>query len=225
MVGRRCGGAPIIVGRPRRRRSVLSSRPVTETAPDRDPALDADLSRRRRTRAAEAVRAVPRRVSSRLRAGGVRHRLAEGGAIAAELAAGGETVRRLLVRLDLVLHPDDLDRARGVLKRNGFVPGRPFGDVDLIALASRGGRRPVFVLFDADADDPDASLRPLPHPASDAARRARAAILERALRPAAGTMLLSRHDPAETESVEIALVPAPGIPRGAGVPPPALSDR
>lgn len=195
--------------------------PPTETGAGPDGTLDADVSRRRRAQAAAAVDRVLDRIAARLRSGGVRHRLAEGGAIAAELAAAGETVRRLLVRIDLVLHPDDVTLATKVLRRNGFVPGRPFGDVDLLRLAARGGRRPVFVIFEAGRDGTRAgdADRPVPHPASETARRARAAILERTLRPTAGTMLLSRHDPVETESIEIALVPAAGIPRGSGVRP------
>lgn len=198
--------------------------PAGEAAKPAAGAAEADVSRRRRTQAAAAVDRVLARIASRLRAGDVRHRLAEGGAIAAEMAAAGETARRLLVRLDLVLHPDDVDRARGVLRRAGFVPGRSFGDVDLIRLAARGGRRPIFVIFEASLDERDGP-RPVPHPASETARRARAALVERALRPTAGTLLLSRHDPAETESIEIALVPAPGIPSGSGVRPRGLTGR
>lgn len=167
----------------------------------------------------EADRRVGRRLAiarGRLVEAGIATSLAEGSAIAAEIALPEMNLRRRAIRANLNLAAGDLTAARTMLKRLGYRDLGPRGGtatVELMQEASRSRRSVVHVVFDDE-------LRPgggqtdiggeRPHPGSAAAAADRRRRLGRYLMTPA--TILTRFRTRETwigrreETVEIGLV-------------------
>jgi hypothetical protein len=142
-----------------------------------------DLSTLRRRAAADAV---ARFLDDLGRiAGDVPHRLVEGSAVAAQVRFTDEQLIRAVLRVDVGVSPAARPRYEARLRDHGFIPGSGSGDVALMRIAGRRGRRPVHVLFEG----PDAPP-PSPHPpGSPEAAAERARRLSAAFRPILGTWL------------------------------------
>ncbi|MHC4832860.1 MAG: hypothetical protein ACYTFH_02990 [Planctomycetota bacterium] len=122
----------------------------------------------------EADRRVGRRlavVRGRLDAAGVASGLAEGSAIAAEIALPEANLRRRAIRANLTVAAADLDTARSTLKRLGYRDLGPNGGVatvELLKEAGRTRRSAVHVVFDDELTPGGTSLPAAdrPHPGS-----------------------------------------------------------
>lgn len=154
-------------------------------------------------------------VRGRLEAAGVAATLAEGSAIAAEIALPEANLKRRAIRANLALRAGDLDAARTALREAGFRDLGPRGGVatvELLKEASRSRRSAVHVVFDDELAPGrgaiDASDRP--HPASPEAAAARQRRLARyRLSPATVMTRLQRRETwigRREETVEIGLV-------------------
>ncbi|MFK7960847.1 MAG: hypothetical protein AB8G96_10010 [Phycisphaerales bacterium] len=188
-----------------------------------------NLTEERRLAAAAAVRGFLRDLAADLR--GVDHRVIDGSAVAAEVQFSEEQLTRAVLRVDVAV-ADGTQRAAGrALAAAGFAPGPPSGDVALMRIAHRRGRRAVHVLMDgdaaeselagagggADANDRRPALAPRVHPGSPEAAHRRAATLAQAFLPVAGTWIRTdehavppedsgRDDATRSETREVQLV-------------------
>lgn len=134
---------------------------------------------------------------------GIRHRIVEGSAVAAEVRFSEDRITRALLRVDVEVDDADLESAGRTLRSLGFAPGDPSGDVALLRVAARRGRRPIHVIFDDDGPDadprsgaapPPAASRP--HPSSPEAARERVRRLAGAFRPIHATWRRATEVPA-----------------------------
>ncbi|MGA0285928.1 MAG: hypothetical protein ACO3QA_02730 [Phycisphaerales bacterium] len=125
----------------------------------------------------EADRRVARHLAvlrGRLDAAGIETSLAEGSAIAAEIALPEVNLKRRAIRANLMLAAKDLDAARSALKRVGFRDLGLRGGVatlELLKEATRSRRGAVHVVFD-DELAPGGGGSPTregPHPGSSEA--------------------------------------------------------
>lgn len=140
----------------------------------------------------EADRRVRRRLAvarGRLQQAGLESRIAEGSAIAAEIALADENLRRRAIRANLLLREASVAAAAEALLRHGFrrvASGSREGSatVELLKRAARDRRAAVHVVFDEELA-PTGSLRdrvaepPRFHPGSEEAARDRAKRLAR----------------------------------------------
>ncbi len=173
-----------------------------------------DLSSLRRRAAAEAVAhflADLDRLGS-----GVPHRVVEGSAVAAQVRFTDEQLVRAVLRVDVAVTPANRDALETRLRGGGYEPGDGSGDVALMRIAGRRGRRPVHVLFEGRDVEPG----PRHHPASPEARAERSRRLAQAFRPILATWRITHErpgtpdEPTVTETREVHLVDETWSPRG-----------
>ncbi|MHC4992106.1 MAG: hypothetical protein ACYTGC_14135 [Planctomycetota bacterium] len=177
-----------------------------------------DTSLERRRAAAANVDRHLDELHTILDADGVKGGIVDGSAVAAEVYLAETNTLHTAIRVAVfVAAPDrrDLERA---LQRAGFDRSEPSGDVHLLRLAGRGGRRAVHVLF-----EPDAAADGEPaHPASVEGSRARARRLASAWIEPAATFIRAHLDADEThdisESFEIQLIEQPAAVRDGVLP-------
>ena len=157
--------------------------PSPDSDPDRRPATD--LSARRRQAAADAVGRFLADLAGELR--GVPHRAVEGSAVAAEVRFSEEDLLRAVLRVDLAVPASHLDSVQRRLHEHGYHDAGPApdaGDVALMRVAARRGRRAVHVLLEAAEEH---ASGPRPHPGSAEAAEDRARRLARAFQPILAT--------------------------------------
>lgn len=204
---------------PHERSRTLEPGVSTEVAPAERPAAR-NLSL---IRLEEADRRVRRRLvvtRGHLQHAGLETRIAEGSAIAAEIALADENLRRRAIRANLLLREASIAAATETLLRRGFrrvvSAGREgSATVELLKRAARDRRAAVHVVFDEELA-PAGSLRdrhaalPKFHPGSAEAARERARRLARyRLEPAISLERRWSHDAIRgrlEEILEIGLV-------------------
>jgi hypothetical protein len=134
-------------------------------------------------RLGEADRRVRRRLAllrGRLARQGVVASLAEGSAIAAELTASEESVRRRAIRANLLVAAADLEPAESALRAIRFRVTTHAPTMALIRLANRSRHGAVHVVFDELLPPGGAPHAvPAPHPGSVEAQLERARRLSR----------------------------------------------
>lgn len=140
-----------------------------------------DLSTLRRRAAAEAVARFLDDLSEG--AAGVPHRIVEGSAVAAQVRFTDEQLIRAVLRVDIAVRPAARHRYEAALRALGYTPGKGSGDVALMRIAGRRGRRPVHVLFEGTGAPPPTRH----HPGSPEAAAERARRLSAAFRPILGS--------------------------------------
>lgn len=146
-----------------------------------------DLSVRRRRAAAEAVGRFLTDLSTQV--AGLPHRVVEGSAVAAEVRFSEEDLLRAVLRVDLAVPAADLGTVQRRLREHGYRdvgPAGDGGDVSLMRIAARRGRRAVHVLLDP-AGELEAPADRRPHPGSAEAAAERARRLARAYLPILAT--------------------------------------
>ncbi len=172
----------------------------------------------------EADRRVRRRLivaRARLSAAGIATRIAEGSAIAAEIALADENLRRRAIRANLLLRETSIDAAAEALVGRGFrrvasANREGSATVELLKRAAHDRRAAVHVVFDEELV-PNGSLRdrvagapPRFHPGSAEAAQERARRLARyRLEPAVSLERRWSHDAIRgrlEEILEIGLV-------------------
>ncbi len=156
-----------------------------------------------------------------LRVDGVRFRLVEGSAVAAEVFLAETNTRHTAVRVGVFVAPAERREIESVLRRAGFRRSEPVGDITLIRLAARRGQRAVHVLREGDGAVPSGDGHARLHPGDPAAARARIARLSTAWLDLAAVYCRSRYATRPgydvTESFEVQLIEEPAARRSQGL--------
>jgi hypothetical protein len=157
----------------------------TSDRPAHRPRPATDLSARRRQAAADAVARFLGDLAGEI--AGLPHRVVEGSAVAAEVRFSEEDLLRAVLRVDVAVPGARLAAVKERLREHGYRDAGPApdaGDVALMRIAARRGRRAVHVLLEAADAEP---AGPRPHPGSPEAAADRARRLARAFHPILAT--------------------------------------
>ena len=109
-----------------------------------------DLSAERRDAAQSRVDAFLSETRTTLAEAEITMTVVEGSAVAADVRLAGTDARLTASRVDLVIERAQLQDALRVLIAAGYSESAPVGDVELLRIANRSGRRPLHILVDAD---------------------------------------------------------------------------
>ena len=131
-----------------------------------------------------------------------------GSATCAEVRlADADSIQRF-IQVIVTCPKQDLDAIEVQLAAQGFKPGQPRNDTQVVRIAHQASRRPVFILLE-DPNDP-LFVDSAPSPASEEGFRMRSARLQDALRTASRVLARTTDNPGEfeteTETFEIHLV-------------------
>ena len=164
-----------------------------------------NLGDRRRRRTLALVRVRTGEVVGRLETAVPGLALVTGAATCAEVRLDERETTHRFLRMNLLVPAATIDRVVTALTRDGWRRSVPGTDRGIIRIAHAHGRRPHFVLLDAEEDDlvgPHA-----PAPTSPAGRAIRERRLGRSLRPPDAVLATSRETNTplgtEIESLEI----------------------